>query len=133
MPTITYRDALNQALREEMQRDQNVILLGEDVGVDGGVFRVTEGLYKKYGRTRVIDTPLEESGIVGVSIGMAMNGLRPIIEVMTWNFAARATIFAARVRSIMEILLIAGCYSYHHSRICTIMQSKCRIVQKLKS
>ncbi|MDD1743256.1 MAG: alpha-ketoacid dehydrogenase subunit beta [Methanomassiliicoccales archaeon] len=78
--------ALNLALDGEMQRDPNVILLGEDVGVDGGVFRVSEGLYKKYGRGRVIDTPLEESGIVGVSIGMAMNGLRPVAEIQFMGF-----------------------------------------------
>ena len=78
--------ALNRAMDEEMERDPNVILLGEDVGVDGGVFRVSEGLFKKYGRARVIDTPLEESGIVGVSIGMAMNGLRPIAEIQFMGF-----------------------------------------------
>jgi pyruvate dehydrogenase E1 component beta subunit len=78
--------ALNLAMHEEMARDPNVILLGEDVGNDGGVFRVTEGLFKKYSRSRVIDTPLEESGIVGVSIGMAMNGLRPIAEIQFMGF-----------------------------------------------
>ncbi len=78
--------AINLALHEEMERDQNVILLGEDVGVDGGVFRVTEGLYQKFGRARVIDTPLAESGIVGVAIGMAMNGLRPVAEIQFMGF-----------------------------------------------
>jgi len=78
--------AINQALMEEMERDDRVILLGEDVAVDGGVFRVTEGLYAKFGSERVIDTTLAESSIVGVSIGMAMRGLRPVAEVQFMGF-----------------------------------------------
>ena len=78
--------AINLALDEEMARDQSVVLLGEDVGLDGGVFRVSDGLFKKYGRGRVIDTPLAESGIIGVSIGMAMNGLRPVAEIQFMGF-----------------------------------------------
>ncbi len=78
--------AINMALKQEMERDQNVIMLGEDVGVDGGVFRCTEGLYAKYGPERVIDTPLAESGIVGTSIGMALNGLKPVPEIQFSGF-----------------------------------------------
>ena len=78
--------ALNLAMDEEMARDPKMVLLGEDVGVDGGVFRVTEGLFKRYGRGRVIDTPLEESGIVGVTIGMAINGLHPVAEIQFMGF-----------------------------------------------
>jgi pyruvate dehydrogenase E1 component beta subunit len=78
--------AINLALRQEMERDSTVVLLGEDVGVDGGVFRVTEGLLAKFGDKRVIDTPLAESGIVGMSIGMAMNGLRPVAEIQFMGF-----------------------------------------------
>ena len=82
----TMVQALNQALNLEMERDSNVIILGEDVGIDGGVFRVSDGLLQKYGNSRVIDTPLAESGIVGTSIGMAAYGLRPIAEIQFMGF-----------------------------------------------
>ncbi|MFC2167358.1 alpha-ketoacid dehydrogenase subunit beta [Acidobacteriota bacterium] len=82
----TMVQALNQALSLEMEHDSNVILIGEDVGIDGGVFRVSEGLIKKYGSSRVIDTPLAESAIIGTSIGMAAYGLRPIAEVQFMGF-----------------------------------------------
>jgi pyruvate dehydrogenase E1 component beta subunit len=78
--------AINLALRQEMERDPTVVILGEDVGTDGGVFRVTEGLLSKFGGQRVIDSPLAESSIVGVSIGMAMNGLRPVAEIQFMGF-----------------------------------------------
>ncbi|HUU52963.1 MAG: alpha-ketoacid dehydrogenase subunit beta [Candidatus Aminicenantaceae bacterium] len=78
--------ALNLALEQEMLRDERVVLLGEDVGVDGGVFRVTEGLLQKFGDARVIDTPLAESGIIGAAIGMAVYGLRPIAEIQFMGF-----------------------------------------------
>jgi pyruvate dehydrogenase E1 component beta subunit len=95
--------AINLALKEEMQRDRNVIVLGEDVGVDGGVFRVTVGLQQEFGAERVVDTPLEESGIVGTAIGMAVYGLRPIAEIqfMGFIYAAVEQIYshAARIRS----------------------------------
>jgi len=78
--------ALNQALAQEMERDPRVVLLGEDIGVDGGVFRVTEGLIQKFGGQRVMDTPLAESGIVGAAIGMASFGLRPVAEIQFMGF-----------------------------------------------
>ncbi len=78
--------AINKALEQEMERDDRIIILGEDVGVDGGVFRVTEGLYKKFGRERVMDTPLSETGIIGMAIGMAALGLRPIPEIQFSGF-----------------------------------------------
>ncbi len=78
--------ALNQALRQEMEKDPRIVLLGEDVGVDGGVFRVTEGMLEKFGAERVIDTPLAESAIVGVSVGMAAAGLRPVAEIQFMGF-----------------------------------------------
>jgi len=84
---LTYRDALKGTLIEEMDRDPRVLLLGEDIGVYGGTFLVTEGLLARYGPKRVIDTPISEIGFVGCGIGMAMLGLRPVIEVMTWNFS----------------------------------------------
>ncbi|HNR14648.1 MAG TPA: alpha-ketoacid dehydrogenase subunit beta, partial [Thermodesulfobacteriota bacterium] len=83
MPELTYREALNQALREEMERDPTVFLLGEDVGLYGGSFKVTEGLLAEFGRQRVLDTPIAEGGIVGLGIGAAMAGLRPVVELMT--------------------------------------------------
>jgi pyruvate dehydrogenase E1 component beta subunit len=90
MPVITYRDALNQALREEMQRDDRVFLMGEEVGVYQGAYKVSKGLLQEFGEQRVVDTPITELGFAGVGVGAAMVGLRPIIEFMTWNFALLA-------------------------------------------
>jgi pyruvate dehydrogenase E1 component beta subunit len=78
--------ALNQALSQEMERDSRVVILGEDIGVDGGVFRVTEGLVQKFGARRVMDTPLAESGLIGAAIGMAAFGLRPVAEIQFMGF-----------------------------------------------
>ncbi len=90
MPVLSYREALNDALREEMERDPNVFILGEDIGFFGGAFKVTEGLLAEFGEKRVIDTPIAEGLIVGAAIGAAMVGLRPIAELMTVNFALLA-------------------------------------------
>jgi len=87
MAKMTMVQALNFALEQEMEKDEKVVVLGEDVGVDGGVFRVTEGLIDKYGEERVIDTPLAESGIVGMSIGMAVYGLKPVAEMQFSGFS----------------------------------------------
>ena len=87
---LTYRDALRSTLIEEMDRDPAVILMGEDIGVYQGTFRVTADLLQRYGPRRVIDTPIAELGFVGAAIGMAMLGLRPVVEVMTWNFSLLA-------------------------------------------
>ncbi len=86
MPVISYIDAVTQALREEMRRDRRVFVLGEDVGVRGGVFRATSGLIEEFGEDRVLDTPLTESAIVGVSIGAAAYGLRPVAEIQFADF-----------------------------------------------
>jgi pyruvate/2-oxoglutarate/acetoin dehydrogenase E1 component len=86
--TITYREAINRALDEELARDDNVIFFGEDVGKAGGVFKVTPGLYEKYGPERVLDTPISENAIVGAGIGAAVTGMRPVIELMFADFAA---------------------------------------------
>ena len=86
MPKLNIVEALNQAMDQAMKRDKSVVMLGEDIGRDGGVFRVTDKLQKKYGPDRVIDTPLCESGIIGMSIGMAINGMRPIAEVQFSGF-----------------------------------------------
>src|SRR4026207_2107438 len=90
MPTLTYRDALNQALREEMQRDPDVFLMREEVGVYQGAYKVSRGLLAEFGPNRVVDTPITELGFAGVGVGAAMVGLRPVIEFMTWNFALLA-------------------------------------------
>jgi pyruvate dehydrogenase E1 component beta subunit len=82
--------ALNQALHHAMEEDPSVMLLGEDVGVDGGVFRVTDGLIDKYGADRVVDTPLAEAGIIGTAIGLAINGMKPIPEIQFSGFSYQA-------------------------------------------
>lgn len=87
MAKMTMVQALNLALRQEMEKDDRVIVLGEDVGLDGGVFRVTDGLIQQFGSERVVDTPLAESGIVGMSVGMAIHGLRPVCEIQFSGFA----------------------------------------------
>ena len=87
MAIITYREALNQALREEMRRDPRVFLMGEEVGVYQGAYKVTQGLLEEFGPRRIIDTPISEAGFVGAGIGAAMVGLRPVVEMMTFNFA----------------------------------------------
>ena len=86
MPVISMREALNQALREEMSRDPNVFIMGEDIGVFEGSYKVTAGLFHEFGEKRVIDTPIVEELMVGAGIGAAMLGLRPIVEIMTINF-----------------------------------------------
>ena len=102
MPKLNMVQAINLALKEEMQRDNSVVMLGEDVGRDGGVFRTTEGLYEAFGAERVIDTPLSESGIIGAAVGMAVYGLKPVAEIqfMGFIYAAIDQIFshAARIR-----------------------------------
>lgn len=90
MAVMRYRDALNQALREEMQRDENVFLIGEDIGVFNGAFKVTNGLLAEFGERRVRDTPISENTIVGMGVGSAMVGLRPVVELMTINFSLLA-------------------------------------------
>jgi pyruvate dehydrogenase E1 component beta subunit len=90
MTVMTYREALNLALREEMRRDPKVFVIGEEVGLYEGAYKVTQGLLKEFGPQRVVDTPIAESGFTGVGIGAAMVGLRPVVEMMTFNFAMLA-------------------------------------------
>jgi len=87
---VRYREALNQALREEMRRDETVMLMGEDIGVFNGAFKVTQGLLEEFGDSRVRDTPISENTIVGMGVGAAMTGLRPVVELMTINFSLLA-------------------------------------------
>src|SRR6195952_2216549 len=88
--TMRYREALNEALREEMQRDETVLLMGEDIGVFNGAFKVTAGLPQEFGEKRVRDPPISENTIVGMGVGAAMTGLRPVVELMTINFSLLA-------------------------------------------
>jgi pyruvate dehydrogenase E1 component beta subunit len=86
MPIMNLVQAVNSALRQEMRKDDRVVLLGEDVGLNGGVFRATEGLYQEFGGDRVIDTPLSETGIIGAAVGMALYGLKPVPEIQFLDF-----------------------------------------------
>jgi pyruvate dehydrogenase E1 component beta subunit len=90
MALMTYRQALNETLREEMKRDDRVYLVGEEIGIFEGSYKVTAGLYDEFGAKRVVDTPIAEEGFVGMAIGSAMLGLRPVIEIMTINFSLLA-------------------------------------------
>jgi pyruvate dehydrogenase E1 component beta subunit len=90
MATMRYREALNQALREELLRDENVFVMGEDIGVFNGAYKVTAGLLEEFGEKRVRDTPISENTIVGMGVGAAMLGLRPVVELMTINFSLLA-------------------------------------------
>jgi pyruvate dehydrogenase E1 component beta subunit len=106
LPLLTYRDALNHALREEMQRDDRVFLMGEEVGVYQGAYKVSKGLLQEFGEMRVVDTPITELGFAGVGVGAAMVGLRPVIEFMTWNFALLA--MDQVVNSAAKMLYMSG-------------------------
>ncbi len=91
MATLTYREALNQALAEEMERDPDVFLMGEEVGLYNGAYKVSKGLLDRFGEKRVVDTPITELGFTGLGVGAAMAGLRPVVEFMTFNFSLLAT------------------------------------------
>ena len=90
MAMITMREALNQAMREEMKRDPNVFLIGEEVGHYQGAYKITSGLVQEFGDWRVRDTPISENSFTGLGVGAAMIGLRPVVEIMTVNFALLA-------------------------------------------
>lgn len=106
MAVITYREALNQALREEMARDDRVFLMGEEVAQYNGAYKVSKGLLDEFGEMRVVDTPITELGFAGVGVGAAMVGLRPIIEFMTWNFAVLA--LDQVINSAAKMLYMSG-------------------------
>jgi pyruvate dehydrogenase E1 component beta subunit len=86
MPVIQYREAIRQALAEELTRDPNVVVLGEEVAQFHGAYKVTEGLLEKFGPKRIVDTPISEAGFIGMGIGASMLGVRPVIELMFWSF-----------------------------------------------
>ena len=111
MPTLTYSQAINDALAEEMQRDENVILYGQDVAVWGGIFKVTDGLLEKFGPDRVFDTPISESVMVGAGVGAASMGLRPVVELQFADFVITAG---------DEIFFKAGMWRYMHGGAHTI-------------
>lgn len=106
MPVLTYRDALNQALREELQHDDSVFLMGEEVAQYNGAYKVSKGLLDEFGPMRVVDTPITELGFAGVGVGAAMVGLRPVVEFMTWNFALLA--LDQVVNSAAKMLYMSG-------------------------
>ena len=91
MRTVQYREALREAMCEEMRKDENVFLMGEEVAEYNGAYKVSQGMLEEFGAKRVIDTPIAELGFTGIAVGAAMNGLRPIVEFMTWNFALLAS------------------------------------------
>jgi pyruvate dehydrogenase E1 component beta subunit len=106
MAVMTMRDALNQALREELQRDENVFLMGEEVAEYQGAYKVTRNLLQEFGPKRVIDTPITELGFAGLGVGAAMAGLRPIVEFMTFNFSILAT--DQIINSAAKMLYMSG-------------------------
>jgi pyruvate dehydrogenase E1 component beta subunit len=106
MREITYREALREAMAEEMERDERVFLMGEEVGHYNGAYKVSEGLLERFGERRVVDTPIAEAGFAGVGIGAAMVGLRPIIEFMTWNFSFSA--FDQLVNNAAKLRYMSG-------------------------
>ena len=87
MKTLQFREALREAMSEEMRRDERVFLMGEEVAEYNGAYKVSQGMLAEFGAKRVIDTPIAELGFTGIGVGAAMNGLRPIIEFMTFNFS----------------------------------------------
>lgn len=91
MRTVQYREALNEAMNEEMRRDESVFLIGEEVAEYNGAYKVSKGMLAEFGPKRIIDTPIAELGFTGIAVGASMNGLRPIVEFMTWNFALLAS------------------------------------------
>ena len=106
MKTVQYREALREAMVEEMRKDQNVFLMGEEVAEYNGAYKVSQGMLDEFGPDRVIDTPIAELGFAGIAVGAAMNGLRPIVEFMTWNFALLAS--DQIINSAAKVLQMSG-------------------------
>ncbi len=86
MRTLTYREALREAMDEELARDENVVIMGEEVAQYNGAYKVTQGLWEKWGDKRIVDTPISEAGFIGMGIGASMLGVRPVMELMFWSF-----------------------------------------------
>src|SRR5215204_2392604 len=103
MPVFSYREAIRHALAEELERDQNVVVMGEEVAQFNGAYKVTEGLLAKFGPDRIVDTPISEAGFIGMGVGASMLGIRPVMELMFWSFAYVA---------YDQIINNAGCVRY---------------------
>src|SRR5690606_39410308 len=103
MRTVQFREALNEAMSEEMRRDPDIFLMGEEVAEYNGAYKVSKGMLDEFGPKRVIDTPIAELGFTGIAVGAAMNGLRPIVEFMTWTFSLVA----------IDIIKINAAYMYY--------------------
>src|SRR6476659_4273267 len=112
MALIEYRDALNQAVAEKIERDPNVVLIGEEVAQYDCAYKVTRGLWKRFGDKRVVDTPISEAGFIGMGIGASMLGLRPVIELMFWSFAYVA---------FDQIVNNAGCVRYMSGGLISVL------------
>ena len=125
--TLAFREALREAMVEEMERDGSIFLMGEEVGHYHGAYKVSEGMIERFGERRVVDTPIAETGFAGVGIGAAMVGLRPIIEFMTWNFSLVAANFSrlSTATSCVSLSMRACLNAASHSR-CSISMSRAR-------
>src|SRR6266487_2357348 len=106
MREIQFREALREAMSEEMRRDERIFLMGEEVAEYDGAYKVSQGMLAEFGEKRIIDTPISELGFAGIGVGAAMNGLRPIIEFMTWNFANLA--FDQILNTASKMLAMSG-------------------------
>ncbi len=101
---MTVREALNQAMDEEMARDERVFIMGEEVAQYNGAYKITKGLWDKYGDKRVIDTPITEMGFAGMAVGAALAGMRPICEFMTFNFSMQVSLFSFLFKPFLMVL-----------------------------
>ena len=106
MPVITYREAIRHALAEEIERDANVVVMGEEVAQFNGAYKVTEGLLAKYGATRIVDTPISEAGFIGLGVGASMLGIRPVMELMFWSFYSVA--FDQVLNNVANVRYMSG-------------------------
>src|SRR5258708_986461 len=106
MPLITYREAIRHALAEELERDANVVVLGEEVGQFHGAYKVTDGLLEKFGPKRIVDTPISEAGFIGMGVGASMLGIRPVMELMFWSFYSVA--FDQILNNAANVLYMSG-------------------------
>jgi len=107
--TLTYREALREGLDEELARDPNVVIMGEEVAQYNGAYKVTEGLWKKWGDKRIVDTPISEAGFIGMGIGASMLGVRPVMELMFWSFHSVA---------FDQLVSNAACVRYMSGGLC---------------
>ena len=126
MAKITYREALNQALSEEIKRDENVVLMGEEVAQFKGSYKVSEGMLEKFGSNRIIDTPISEAAFSGLAVGAAMMGMRPVVEFMFWSFCYVAfdQIFN-NAASVRYKKIWVGVFNYKNQFLFLVLQYFC--------